>query len=549
MLRFPLRGRPSSPSTTLTLTLTLTLTTHHPTTTTSLGASQRRAFHLTPAPHHRQPATPARTTPSATPSRFQHPTRTPAPVQSRQQPQPQPQHPPSPSKPSPKPARHEPISPPFPFLTSALKKQKQKQNPNPNPSPEPPRPRNRTTLLVALLTTATLLTLTLTTALPTTTTSPTLNPSTFTPFTITARTQLSPTAFLLTLSPAPPPPTWRDSLPWNNKGRQQQTTTGDVVGQAWEEGALWSVEVKQPELQVARDYTPLPACSAVGEEGSGEVRLYIRRMEKGEVSGYLARLGVGEVVELRGPRGGFDLKGRVGSGDEEGEKKNKKVVFLAGGTGIAPALQAARTLLEKTEGVDMEVVWANRRREDCVADDNGGVVAMLEAFRTRYPARFRYSCTVDEEGSVIDAGTITRSTELAVPAPAPARSLLAMLGFWAGRAGRESSTAPAVPAVAVAVDSAACAYHGAKKLAVSDDGDAPAGAAGQQCQCKDAQGNRVTGGKNLLIVSGPDGFVGHYAGAKVWGVGKELQGPVKGVIGDLQRKYPSLGEDWLVLKM
>ena len=310
---------------------------------------------------------------------------------------------------------------------------------------------------------------------------------------------------------------------------------------------MWSVEVKQPELQVAREYTPLPP-SAVVEEGSGEVRLYIRRMEKGEVSGYLARLGVGEVVELRGPRGGFDVRGRVGS-VIEGEEK-KKVVFLAGGTGIAPALQAARTLLEKTEGVEMEVVWANRRREDCVADnDNGGVVAMLEAFRTRYPARFRYSCTVDEEGSVIDAGTITRSTELAVPAPAPARSLLAMLGFWAGRAGRESSTAPAVPAVAVAVDSAACAYHGAKKLAVSDDRDAPAGAGGEQCQCRDVHGNRVTGGKNLLIVSGPDGFVAHYAGAKVWGVGKELQGPVKGVIGDLQRKYPSLGEDWLVLKM
>ncbi len=242
------------------------------------------------------------------------------------------------------------------------------------------------------------------------------------------------------------------------------------------------------------------------------------------------------------------MPGRVGSGSEAGEEQGekKKVVFLAGGTGIAPALQAARTLLEKTRGVEMEVVWANRRREDCV-EGGGEVVAMLEEFRTRYPARFRYSCTVDEEGSVIDAGTVLRSTELAVPAAAPARSILSMLRFWAGGAGRESSAGPSVPAVAI--DSDACAYHSAKRLAVSDDRDALAGAGGEHCQCKDAHGNRVTGGKNLLIVSGPDGFIAHYAGAKVWGVGKELQGPVRGILGDLQRKYPSLGEDWLVLKM
>ena len=51
------------------------------------------------------------------------------------------------------------------------------------------------------------------------------------------------------------------------------------------------------------------------------------------------------------------------------------------------------------------------------------------------------------------------------------------------------------------------------------------------------------------MVSGPEGFVKHLAGAKVWGAGKEMQGPVKGVIGELKKQNPSLGEDWLVLKM
>ncbi|KAK4127499.1 hypothetical protein N657DRAFT_661605 [Parathielavia appendiculata] len=310
-----------------------------------------------------------------------------------------------------------------------------------------------------------------------------LNQDTFVPFTIISREQVSPTAFLLTLGPAPP-----------------RSPGVDVIKRAWEHG-LWSVEVKQPELQVARDYTPLPSSpSLVGEagpvEGNGRLRLYIRRMEKGEVSGYLARLKVGDTVELRGPRLAFDVRRRVG----------KKVIFFAGGTGIAPALQAARALLDHP-AVEMEVVWANRRREDCVGCDGGEkkgpVVAMMEELRTRYGERFRYSCTLDEEGS-----TSVRAGAGAAPV-----------------------------------------NLGIVKLVVSDDKDTPAGADGQRCQCKDGEGNPVKGGKNLLMFSGPDGFMAHYVGAKVWAGGKELQGPVKGAVGDLKRKYPSFGEDWLVLKM
>jgi hypothetical protein len=181
--------------------------------------------------------------------------------------------------------------------------------------------------------------------------------------------------------------------------------------------------------------------AAAGLDGShdddddydGKVRLYVRRMERGEVSGYLARLRVGETVELRGPRLGFDLCARAGVGvgggegvvEEEGKGKGgagrgRKVVFLAGGTGIAPALQAARALMDRP-GVEMEVIWANRRREDCVGcggregegrggeeKQTGAVVALLEEFRRKYAGRFTYSCTVDEESSFIDAATVVR---------------------------------------------------------------------------------------------------------------------------------------------
>jgi hypothetical protein len=168
---------------------------------------------------------------------------------------------------------------------------------------------------------------------------------------------------------------------------------------------------------------------------------------------------------------------------------------------------------------------------------------MLEDLRRRYGERFKYSCTVDEEGSFIDATTITGSVGIETPAPPPKRWTF---GFWA-RGTNHESTAPPLPTVSVNSDG--CTYHGASKLVTSDDRDAPVGTDSEQCQCHDGDGNLVAGGKNLLMVSGPDGFIAHYTGAKVWAGGKELQGPVKGVIGDLKRRYPSLAQDWLVLKM
>ncbi|KAL2025111.1 hypothetical protein VTK56DRAFT_113 [Thermocarpiscus australiensis] len=340
---------------------------------------------------------------------------------------------------------------------------------------------------------------------------------------------------------------------------------------------MWSVEIKQPQLQVSREYTPLPAGSASAQEGAAEeedvedlaaagprLRLLIRRMDGGEVSGYLASLRVGDTVEVRGPHLGFDVCRRIGGelrsrreggggGGEQGGAE-KKVVFLAGGTGIAPALQAARALLGRggAPDVEMEIVWANRRREDCVGCDGGrreeggekgAVVALLDEMRRRYGGRLRYACTVDEEGSFIDAGTITRATGLSASA-----GPMAGLGWWPfGGSRNMMNTAESRPAATIISDT--CPYHSAKALVLSDGKDAPATSDGEQCQCKDSDGKQVTSGKNLLMVSGPDGFIARYVGAKVWGAGKERQGPVKGIVGELKRKYPSLADDWLVLKL
>ena len=56
-------------------------------------------------------------------------------------------------------------------------------------------------------------------------------------------------------------------------------------------------------------------------------------------------------------------------------------------------------------------------------------------------------------------------------------------------------------------------------------------------------------GKNLLFVSGPDGFIEYFAGAKRWANGMELQGPVGGILGRLKAQFPESMNDWLVLKL
>ncbi|CCF45039.1 hypothetical protein CH063_14249 [Colletotrichum higginsianum] len=68
------------------------------------------------------------------------------------------------------------------------------------------------------------------------------------------------------------------------------------------------------------------------------------------------------------------------------------------------------------------------------------------------------------------------------------------------------------------------------------------------CACS-SSATSAAPGKNVFVVSGPEGFVEAYAGAKVWRDGGQLQGPVGGMLGALQRKNPDTLKDWIVLKL
>jgi hypothetical protein len=226
---------------------------------------------------------------------------------------------------------------------------------------------------------------------------------------------------------------------------------------------------------------------------SGDLRFLIRREQHGEVSTYLDRLRVGAIVDIRGPKVEYEVLDGV-----------SEVLFLAGGTGIAPALQVVYTLLNKIvedrmveELPRVNILWANRRREDCAGcrraaksswwkwgrptteTTPGGppnrIVQELQDLEMKYKGRVKVDYMIDEEGSFIGKADILNVTG-----------------------------------------------HNATSVAGAKSAEF---------------------GPKLLLISGPDGFVDFYAGPREWENGKLGQGRLGGLLGSLGLK------EWTIVKL
>ncbi|KAI1283611.1 hypothetical protein F5Y07DRAFT_394516 [Xylaria sp. FL0933] len=413
-----------------------------------------------------------------------------------------------------------------------------------------------------------------------------INTSTFSAFTIMAREQVSPTAFIITIRPS----AWVNP-DGTGPGRVEEDEElagfmSSRIQEAWRHG-LWSVEIKQPQLQIARHYTPLPPLSRSADdkttvedghldEVQADLRILIRRMDGGEMSNYLSRQRVGDTVWLRGPHLGFDIPRRLGSRDdyesgseisEAGDEKG--VVFLAGGTGIAPALQIAHRLLDSNDHSErigsvprISILWANRWGADAIgreeppstqktpgswfkfwtgrADPSAGqqenheqpskesalsLAHQIRDLKRRHPAHFNISYFVDNEGSFIEARHI------------------------------ETALASTMPSSSHSVDTS-CTWHSQKAVELlPDDNDAARSSSPDyRCTCHQttktqAEKGGPSTGVNVVCVSGPDGFIEAYAGAKRWHDGNEMQGAIRGLLGRIQKEKGDKGGDWLVLKL
>ncbi|KAL5348453.1 mitochondrial peripheral inner membrane protein [Pseudogymnoascus australis] len=214
-------------------------------------------------------------------------------------------------------------------------------------------------------------------------------------------------------------------------------------------------------------HPPPPSDPTTSPSTPGALRFLIRREHGGEVSSYLSALPVGATIDVRGPVVEYKVPGDV-----------SEVVFLAGGTGIAPALQAVRAVLGEGEGdtdKKVKILWANRNRSECAgapvssswwgriwgtapgqSEPPSPLVEELRGLEARYGGRVEVKYFIDAEGTFIDRRGILEAV-------------------------------------------------------------------------KSAKGEEKEG-KKLIMVAGPEGFVKHYVGARVWEGGEEKQGPLGGVV-------------------
>ncbi|KAK9324911.1 hypothetical protein V1517DRAFT_316057 [Lipomyces orientalis] len=239
--------------------------------------------------------------------------------------------------------------------------------------------------------------------------APALDSHSFSTFVLTHRQEVGRDCVILELSP-----------PWEKVRHLQERRTKykvqedprDPIGAGdpgiagyWDGSRVWSVEVKQPDLQISRKYTPLPMYYVLGlrpvteedatdAESEKEIRkmllertallrmvgdnesdeaklvLLVRKYDDGEVSRWLYSRPVGSRIQLRGPhmeaelptsvhpRSITNLKRRYKEHKAEDTPRLRRpmldnpskmspelhpdardILFFAGGTGIAPALQ------------------------------------------------------------------------------------------------------------------------------------------------------------------------------------------------------------------
>ena len=419
-----------------------------------------------------------------------------------------------------------------------------------------------------------------------------LDPTEFRPFTLIFRGPVCPGSNMqiLTVRPQQMPDIYSSDVASNYPG--------------WWDQGLWHVEIKHPDIQVSRDYTPVlhlvtqlsrdefaaihremglqdrrlankglvdPYFDQVGwvylERAVCDLNFLVRPLEGGLVSRYLCGLPVGSTVYLRGPHPGFDFFSHIGirslrEAKEIQEARAEKMpheqdfhdqmrredhhemrmVCIVGGTGISPALQAAQALelgLSSDEAaINNTILWGVRQSADLgnvpqpeeklsqsiMADPEllayplRRLLGLMKVSTANFPDSYtlRWKTFVDEQGEQIQPEDIKRALTDRPPNWPPRKSL--------------------------PVTHPHCPYHSRDSLKRSPESDLKTHC---RCQISSARIPR----KHILLVSGPPGFVEQIAGPKEWSDGKQLQGPVAGILGKLEEENPGMLDEWLVLKM
>lgn len=157
---------------------------------------------------------------------------------------------------------------------------------------------------------------------------------------------------------------------------------------------------KIAEEIIIRSYTPV---SSDDDHGYVDlvIKVYFKNVhpkfpEGGKLSQYLDNLKIGDTVDFRGPSGRLVYKGhgnfciKVLRKSPPMEYSVKKVVMLAGGTGITPMLQLIRAILkDPTDETQVSLLYANQTEKDILLRDE------LDEIAKNHPNKLKLWYTLD----------------------------------------------------------------------------------------------------------------------------------------------------------
>jgi len=132
-----------------------------------------------------------------------------------------------------------------------------------------------------------------------------------------------------------------------------------------------------PHEIVPRNY------SASNEPGGAELHLTVKRKAGGKVSSALVQARAGDRLRVLGPFGAFVVTPDAGAA--------RRLVLVAGGSGITPLASIARTVLTREPASEVALVYANRSEADVIFADELDVLA-----RGAHAARFRIAHVLED---------------------------------------------------------------------------------------------------------------------------------------------------------
>ncbi|KAJ3856904.1 ferredoxin reductase-like C-terminal NADP-linked domain-containing protein [Lentinula lateritia] len=186
-----------------------------------------------------------------------------------------------------------------------------------------------------------------------------LSPSHFTHCTITSSEPCGPSARLITLSVS------TKLLPGPDEQRFP---------------SIWSVFIKDDDIQVERPYTPLE-----GVDAEGRMSFWIKKYDHGEVGRWLHSKKVGDEIDIRAP-----LQTWLWKDDNVWDE----VVMISGGSGIAPFFQLFHEIISRGVSSRTRFTLLHSSRSPSELPPFK-ILQRLSSFASDNPERFRFRVFVD----------------------------------------------------------------------------------------------------------------------------------------------------------